>query len=217
MQYQATPSSVQYQMASHKWSDYVPEPIRDVPAAWAFGLSIIGILTLAYAKIKSFFMWFVHFARMPSIAVEVQKKMQSLSQQNDVLRQHIFLSYNWEPKCIWISDSAGECIFVNKYMQDVTRRPATDFLGSNWINVIPQGERDSVIEAWAEAVQRKIDFRLKYHWLDREGNLIEVETKSDRILRMDNTVAEYVVTVATAKWPQPSEELLAKWEREREN
>ena len=63
------------------------------------------------------------------------------------------------PVFIWISDTEGQCVFVNKAWVDFTGRPVEQELGRGWADGLHQEDRDRCLAELAGAVARRESFR----------------------------------------------------------
>ncbi len=75
------------------------------------------------------------------------------------------------PALIWMSDADGRVIYANKRHATVFGRPAEHFLGSGWLEPVPEEERNNVEAAWREAVVSREPAHFEYRVQDREGQL----------------------------------------------
>lgn len=75
----------------------------------------------------------------------------------------------------FLTDSAGQFVYVNRYWQHITGMPVDECLGSGWANAIAPEDRDKVFNEWkACAVEGRSfssQFRIKHagtgviHWV----------------------------------------------------
>lgn len=76
----------------------------------------------------------------------------------------------------WQTDKNGNCTFMNWAASRLTNRPESDFLGRNWVNVVPLDERSSVVNEWESAVTEIRDFDMEHRWMNADGTEITVHS-----------------------------------------
>lgn len=94
----------------------------------------------------------------------------------------------------WHSDHEGHTLAVNDIACRLTGRPETDFLGSNWINIIHEEDRAEVVAQWFAAIKDKRTFIMEYRWLDNENKSILVQSIARPIFNSQNKFLGYIGT-----------------------
>ncbi len=86
--------------------------------------------------------------------------------------------FNAFPVSIWICDAAGDCVFANQAWQDFTGRSFSSDLGTRWVSSIHPEDRQTMLQAWREALGLRRPFSLSYRvrradgmdaWVSDEG------------------------------------------------
>jgi PAS domain S-box-containing protein len=67
---------------------------------------------------------------------------------------------------IWSSDVKGRCTWVNEALRKSTGASLSDFIGTNWENVIHPEDRELVGREWERAISQKRDFNLYYRLIN---------------------------------------------------
>ncbi len=85
---------------------------------------------------------------------------------------------DWVPAIIWVSDTEGHCLLVNRAWRDFTGRKLDDSIGDGWLSAMHPEDA----AAWPELIQRAITSREsftvecrlrrrdgRYRWLHKSG------------------------------------------------
>lgn len=94
----------------------------------------------------------------------------------------------------WQSDEDGHCIRMNAVGCMVTNRPESDFLGSNWMNVVHEEDRERVIHEWDNSVKHKKDFLLVYRWTSSDGDSLYIDVIGKPIYDSSGKIIGYLGT-----------------------
>lgn len=75
----------------------------------------------------------------------------------------------------WQSDINGQTLKINDVACRMTRRPESDFLGNNWMNVLHAEDEEAVLDEWRDSLKNQKDFRMKFRWTTSESETVFVE------------------------------------------
>lgn len=67
---------------------------------------------------------------------------------------------------VWTTDEKGRCTWVNESLRKATGASLSDFIGTNWENVVHHDDREFVLKEWERAITQKRDFNLYYRLLN---------------------------------------------------
>jgi PAS domain S-box-containing protein len=133
------------------------------------------------------------------------------------------------PQIIWISNSKGECEYVNPRWYEFSGQPIGEALGFGWRKILHPEDCDRMMRAWNEAVNSsqpyEIELRYRcydgsYHWhldralpmLDKQGKIIkwfgtstninehkQLEAERNRLLELEKNARVAAETANLAK------------------
>lgn len=108
-----------------------------------------------------------------------------------------FLFDSSDDALFW-TDRSGETTQMSRAFTRWTGWQESELLGRNWMKMIPQDSRESVVRQWFDAVRQGIDFLLTYNFQDSQGRPFEVHTEATPI-RHNGSVIAYRGTVRRTK------------------
>lgn len=82
------------------------------------------------------------------------------------------------PVGIFQADLAGQYIFVNERLLQLTGEPATSILGSGWEGLVHPEDRKSVLVSWREAVAAQSEWSEEFRVVRRGGQLRWIAVKA---------------------------------------
>jgi two-component system cell cycle sensor histidine kinase/response regulator CckA len=78
------------------------------------------------------------------------------------------------PVGVFRSDGAGNCVYVNARLAELTGRPAAEFAGEGWVRMVHPDDRRSVRIRWGEAVARGAPYRDEFRFIGADGDEVWV-------------------------------------------
>ena len=73
------------------------------------------------------------------------------------------------PVMIWVTDTDGQCIYVNRHWYDFTGQTEAEALGFGWLDAVHEEDRDVSSAIFVEANSRRAPFRLDYRLRRADG------------------------------------------------
>lgn len=83
-----------------------------------------------------------------------------------------------DPAALFITDSEGNCIWINRTYSRVVGRDSSEILGHGWQNTIAQEDRESVTDAWYTAVEENREFFMNFKFETPDGKKIPARVRS---------------------------------------
>jgi PAS domain S-box-containing protein len=112
------------------------------------------------------------------------------------------------PTIIWMDDTEGRCIFVNKTWCEFTGRPEADGLGEGWANSVHPDDRPTFRRAFLVAVARRQPWRGEYRLRRHDGAWRWVIDTARPLFDDDGTYLGHVGSVADITERKEAEEAL---------
>jgi diguanylate cyclase (GGDEF)-like protein/PAS domain S-box-containing protein len=79
---------------------------------------------------------------------------------------------NASPLGIFVSDSAGNCVYTNAAYQKIAGLSLAQTLGSNWSLAIHPDDRERVLAGWRDAVTSCAPFQSEFRFLRDDGSVV---------------------------------------------
>lgn len=76
---------------------------------------------------------------------------------------------NVAPVLLWVSDTNGDCTFVNESMCAFTGRPFEEEIGDGWSRVVHPDDLERCLELHDDALARRIEFEMEYRMRRHDG------------------------------------------------
>jgi len=95
----------------------------------------------------------------------------------------------------WESDSNGLTTWASDAMLRVLGRTHDEVLGQNWRAIISENDKSRVLEAWDDAIARKISFYLSYSMRHKDGSNLPVISESHAIKNYKNECIGFLCIV----------------------
>ncbi|MES2733980.1 MAG: CHASE domain-containing protein [Bacteroidota bacterium] len=73
------------------------------------------------------------------------------------------------PVMIWITDAAGECIYLNKQWIEFTGQKLEEGLGRGWLRVMHSEDTKSIGETYQQAYSKRTAFNIDYRIIRHDG------------------------------------------------
>lgn len=101
------------------------------------------------------------------------------------------------PVGIFLTDSHGSCLYVNKKWQEMSGFRMEEALGSGWVNAIHPEDKEKVFSEWALAVSAGRDFKLEYRFIHATGKVYFLSGSATAIRSGDEgAISGYIGTIA---------------------
>jgi PAS domain S-box-containing protein len=84
---------------------------------------------------------------------------------------------------MWESDSRGMCVRANRALSALLRRSRDELLGTNWELCVHPADRERVLDAWADAVDRKRAFEGNFRVVDTSGKVYCIDAAATPIVQ----------------------------------
>ncbi len=88
-------------------------------------------------------------------------------------------------------NSKGDVIKVNRYFTEITGRDPSEFMGSNWVNVVHPKDRERSVKDWFEAVRHGRDYESTVSITDIKDNEIKIRSRATRMLDNKGNIIGY--------------------------
>lgn len=75
---------------------------------------------------------------------------------------------------VWRADRQGRCDYVSRALCRLTQRSADELKGFGWRNIVPESERESVMEEWTRAVREEREFSMHFEYQRPDGSRVPV-------------------------------------------
>lgn len=93
------------------------------------------------------------------------------------IAEHSFRESEWRmkelmgllPVGVILNDSAGHCVFVNKWWLNLTGTTEQETLGFGWQRAIHPDDREAVFAEWALSIKEHRPFQMQYRLVDAQG------------------------------------------------
>jgi PAS domain S-box-containing protein len=121
------------------------------------------------------------------------------------------------PVGIFRNDLQGNCLYGNERsfaMIGVTEKEA---FGAGWAQSLHPDDRDRVISAWYDFVQKHIPFNCEYRFQKSDGNIIWVFGQAVAEKDTDGNIVGYVGTITDISERKQAEKLIENYNRILEN
>lgn len=90
---------------------------------------------------------------------------------------------------VFWTDHQGNATQMSRAFTRWTGWQESELLGRNWIKMIPQSDRESVVRQWFESVSQGIDFSLTYHFQNADGVAFNVHAEASPVFHNGAVVA----------------------------
>jgi diguanylate cyclase (GGDEF)-like protein/PAS domain S-box-containing protein len=98
------------------------------------------------------------------------------------------------PLGLFMTDVAGNCIYVNRTYELMSGVVATEVMGDSWLRTLHPDEQDPAIEGWVMAIQRRQPYQSVHRFLRSDGAVVWGSFKAVPML-VDGLVSGYVGSV----------------------
>jgi PAS domain S-box-containing protein len=127
---------------------------------------------------------------MGHVAFRSTKELKEMTTSNTgtPLSPDMIQALDWVPAILWVADSAGQCLLVNRAWREFTGRKLEDALGDGWLGAMHPEDA----AAWPEKIQQamaaresfSMECRLRrrdgrYRWLHKTGEPFFDEKSGD--------------------------------------
>lgn len=129
-------------------------------------------------------------------------------------RRHLKKLIEFIPAAIYEKDPSGNCTFVNDTYTRLTGLKPKDALGQGWVNALHPEDRDSVLQAWQEAMQSKKSLNSIYRIRRPDGSTIFVHGRSEALLDANGKVETYICSFQDITEQQETRARLEKTSQE---
>jgi PAS domain S-box-containing protein len=85
------------------------------------------------------------------------------------------------PLATFITDSQGECVYVNQAYQGLVGRSYQDALGDRWKRFVHPDDVDEVWQMWCESISRHEAFDHRYRYVRPDSTIIPVHCRAVRL------------------------------------
>ena len=99
------------------------------------------------------------------------------------------------PIGIFRTDIQGRCLYVNARWCAMTGLTAEEAYGHDWGHTLHPGDRERVVAAWNEAVERQVAFHAEYRFQKPDGTVTWVLGQAEAELNETDAVVGYVGTL----------------------
>lgn len=76
---------------------------------------------------------------------------------------------------MWESDAQGYCVRANRALLDLVGRSFDEIAGAGWENIILEADRETVWDAWVDAIERQRTFEAHYRIKAKDGTTYLVD------------------------------------------
>ena len=105
----------------------------------------------------------------------VDRRVGKLENKVEVLKNKTRILVDDLPICIVETDHEGNLTWANSTYLDLTGRTMEELLGTGWINIIPQEEREEVLKYWRSALENKTHFDATFTIQSTNGHKYKVK------------------------------------------
>lgn len=91
----------------------------------------------------------------------------------------------------WKSDSNGRATEVGRSLCTILGRTESEIIGSNWVSIIHQNDREMVKNEWDSAVDDGRDFEMIYRFVKPDGSIQKVKGFAHAILKNDRLIGYF--------------------------
>jgi PAS domain S-box-containing protein len=131
------------------------------------------------------------FFSLVSDATERRKKEDELAASEERFRALA----SQAPAGIFLTDSRGDCIFVNRRWSEMTGMSAEKARGQGWAESLHPDDRERVFTEWYESAASKKSFESEYRFLAPDGRVTWVAGSAVGIRNTAGEIAGYMGTV----------------------
>ena len=117
------------------------------------------------------------------------------------------------PAGIYLTNPAGDCVYVNRRWCEMAGMEASDALGRGWIVAIHPDDRAGIADGWYAMVESRARWELEYRMQTPEGKVTWVLGQAAALCDPQNEVFGYVGTNIDITQRKLSEETLRDSER----
>jgi PAS domain S-box-containing protein len=76
------------------------------------------------------------------------------------------------PVCLFLTDRAGACLYVNPRWSELTGLPGDEALGAGWARALHPDDRDRIFAVWLRAAETQGIFAEEYRFLRSDGAVV---------------------------------------------
>ena len=131
------------------------------------------------------------FFSLVSDATERRKKEDELAASEERFRALA----SQAPAGIFLTDSRGDCIFVNRRWTQMTGMDAERARGQGWVQSLHPDDRERVFHEWYESARSMKSFECEYRFLTPDGTVTWVAGSAVAIRSVAGEVSGYMGTV----------------------
>lgn len=129
---------------------------------------------------------------------ELEETSQSLSKAKEALREseaRFRTLMSRMPACVFQTDTAGICTFVNEHWRELTGQAPPDAVNIGWRNAIHPEDRQRVVEEWFNLTKQAKSIELDYRITSAEGELRWAEVRAEPIFDEQGRHTGHIGTV----------------------
>ncbi len=168
--------------------------VNVVPPIWKRSwFIVVGILLLATLA------WLSSSLIKRGIALgrtnqQLEHARQQLAEQFEEKSAQFRAICDCSPIGIFVSDTAGQLSYLNRYLQRIVGIPDESARGDGWADALHPDDRNRIVRSWQQATTQREQYRNHGRFLQSDGQVIWFEVAADCIER-DGVVLGYVGAV----------------------
>ncbi|MFO7642180.1 MAG: EAL domain-containing protein [Candidatus Competibacteraceae bacterium] len=146
-------------------------------------------------------------AELANMAAELAKQSQSLEALRDSEQRFRTLTQQL-PIGIFMTDLQGQCRYVNERWRQLTGLTAQQATESAWTQAVHPDDREPVLQAWRQAIERGVEFVADHRFCSPSGRVSWLNTRIEPLLNHAGRVSGYLGASADIADLKKAEETL---------
>ncbi len=163
---------------SGEWHGEVENIKKDGTHIWCYA-SVSAFDSIEYGKV---------FLSVHSDITSRKQTVEALRKSEELFRSLAECS----PVGIYQTDTAGNCIYVNKKWCELTGLSNDEAMGTGWSRALHPEDRENIYVTWNESVRTNRDFALEYRFLSQSGKVNWVSGVASPLSSESNEIIGYV-------------------------
>lgn len=99
------------------------------------------------------------------------------------------------PTGIFVTDSKGECVFVNKLWCELAGMSIKEALGQGWSNALHPDDREKVSKEWYDSVAQGREFCCEYRFQRSDGKIHWLAGRASSVRGTDGETSYFIGTI----------------------
>lgn len=119
------------------------------------------------------------------------------------------------PVGIFLTDTEGNCLYVNKYWCQITGMTAQEAYGHGWADALHPEDRDRIFRKWHQSIKQDFPFRSEYRLVRPDGKITSVYGQAISEIAANGSITGYIGTITDITYRQEIEEITKALEQEK--